>query len=627
MSRALLLGLILVFACGCERVRDTAERVKRDLRRVAGPGPAAAEAPGVVPDSFPTVTRRVLTGATAHALSAVTPDGTSLLTTDWQTGNLQVRNLSDGSVRDLTRNPYPFAEGLALFPVVSRDGSQVAFTWVALPGQELSIRTVPFAGGEVRELARENAGANWIMIHDWLPDGSALLASRAAAGADELFMLGRDGRAGPVLRGLQPNTATMNPLLSPDGRFIAFAAEGARGTGRAVFVLDRTTGREAQLDGYEGAQSVLGWSPDGNHLLFASDRTGSPGAWLQPMDAGRAAGPPVLVKPDMFRATPVGFTRNGRFFYAIETGSHNLYSVPFDPTALAARGDAAPVLPWAQRHITGFSYSPDGRALVYAFREGPPGAERRAFAIRSTTGGEERVHRLADFQRADAPHWARENELLFFGRRDNGPVMTFRMQPSTGRTDTMSAPPRSEGVFAFHRAAGDSLIMLANPQRNGKPTSRYRILVWDPVSGGSREIYALGSLDSTGGYRLSQLTRSSDGRMLAFVRSGPTTGSPPDSTLLMVVPAAGGEPRVLARGQVWSPVFTPDGKALLFATGEQDTEARVMSVSVDGGSPQPVGLTTRGLASIRLSPDGTALTFTAGEQAFEIWSMENFLPR
>lgn len=35
---------------------------------------------------------------------------------------------------------------------------------------------------------------------------------------------------------------------------------------------------------------LLDWTPDGTALLFWSDREGSPGVWLQPMQSGKPSG-------------------------------------------------------------------------------------------------------------------------------------------------------------------------------------------------------------------------------------------------------------------------------------------------------------------------------------------------
>jgi hypothetical protein len=56
----------------------------------------------------------------------------------------------------------------------------------------------------------------------------------------------------------------------------------------------------------------------------------------------------------------------------------------------------------------------------------------------------------------------------------------------------------------------------------------------------------------------------------------------------------------------------------------------LLRLPLEGGEPQktrlpPTGYFTRG--NIHMHPDGRRLAITAGHQKFEVWVMENFLPK
>lgn len=58
----------------------------------------------------------------------------------------------------------------------------------------------------------------------------------------------------------------------------------------------------------------MGWVPESNHVLFASDRTGTNSLWSLAVVDGKPEGAPTLLKRDVGRILPLGFARDGSFF-------------------------------------------------------------------------------------------------------------------------------------------------------------------------------------------------------------------------------------------------------------------------------------------------------------------------
>jgi tetratricopeptide (TPR) repeat protein len=63
----------------------------------------------------------------------------------------------------------------------------------------------------------------------------------------------------------------------PDGKSFVFTDEDATSTD--IYLWSAPEGRETLLVKHQANDFPLGWTPDGKRLLFASDRTGSIGAW------------------------------------------------------------------------------------------------------------------------------------------------------------------------------------------------------------------------------------------------------------------------------------------------------------------------------------------------------------
>jgi tricorn protease len=84
----------------------------------------------------------------------------------------------------------------------------------------------------------------------------------------------------------------INPVFSPDGRWLAFSSN--RHGSYDVFVVAAHGGRPRRLTHDSAADLVAGWTPDGKHVLFASSRTVDfPPRWelyTVPFDAERPGG-------------------------------------------------------------------------------------------------------------------------------------------------------------------------------------------------------------------------------------------------------------------------------------------------------------------------------------------------
>ena len=114
---------------------------------------------------------------------------------------------------------------------------------------------------------------------------------------------------------------------------------------------------------------------------------------------------------------------------------------------------------------------------------------------------------------------------------------------------------------------------------------------------------------------------SPDGQWLAI-----GTGAPGEEGTLRIVPAAGGEARVLRRRQGFfrKPQWTPDGRYLMYLAGTQ-----LYRLPAEGGEPQPVGVQAQNSnqSIFAIHPDGRKLAFLGGNPKGAIWVMERFLPK
>lgn len=121
---------------------------------------------------------------------------------------------------------------------------------------------------------------------------------------------------------------------------------------------------------------------------------------------------------------------------------------------------------------------------------------------------------------------------------------------------------------------------------------------------------------------------SPDGEFLAFSLAA----EPPESSRLVVLPARGGNPRVLVNGQnLFVQDWAADG-GIYFSGQPNGTEGGwLWRATIDGDAPELVlgpsnmqGYSRPGQFGMSIHPNGRAITFTAGVAVqAEVWVVEN----
>ena len=277
--------------------------------------------------------RRTWEGSYLELVSA-SPDGRLVSNMDELYGNMWVRDVRSGKTRAITGNTsYATWTGVASSSVFSPDSKELAYVWSSFAAKRTEIRIGGVDSTPPRVIYQADTTVRSISVEDWTSDGAYLATVLARGdGSSQLLLISTATGAQPrVIRTFVDWLGPSGVRVSPDGRYIAYSIPASRLDGRReVHVLSLGEGRDQLVARSDADDAVLGWTADGAHLVFSSERGGSPGVWSAPMSDGRPSGEPRLVRGDIWRMIPLRLTASGNLFYLVQAGDRQLNIASFD---------------------------------------------------------------------------------------------------------------------------------------------------------------------------------------------------------------------------------------------------------------------------------------------------------
>lgn len=592
--------------------------------------------------------RQAWSGAGVDPMGTPSADGRYLSFTDWETGDLAVRDLAEDASRRLTNTGGWQASGdYAEYSAMSPDGRQIAYAWFTDKGNQpgasrcqcrYDLRVVASTGGDAskpRVLLQTKDSNEWLRPAAWMPDGKQLVVVRALP--DRSYQLALLTLADNSLRILKsfggggPETVS----VSPDGRFLVYdVAPGDEGVSRDIHVLTVDGGRETPVVQAAGYDRSAVWSADGGHVLFISDRTGTESLWRVPMRDATASGPAVFVSAIGGNSVLMGTTRRGAALYWTAGTISNVYVANVDAN-FTATGPATIAIDRFVNSNHAPSWSPDGGRLAYLSRRGASRAAGAGTLAIHTLGTGETRDVQTKFPVADQASWFPDGRSVLVASREQAESRHnfYRVDVTTGdaqlllRSKELGIPGRRPQLSPDGQA-----IVYADRGVGTDADRDARLLMrFDIASGQETE---LKKIEGNEGY-FTSFAISPDGADVAYLRFE-NAGR---WSILEVMPQRGGESRELFRdnnntGSRYAGLgWTPDKRYIIVTrtTGTgASTRTSFWKVPVTGGAAEEMGISAPGeIRFPSFHPKGgrTAFSGTGGGSEPAIWMIENFLPR
>jgi Tol biopolymer transport system component len=561
-------------------------------------------------------TRQVWTGPKVDVYGSVSSDGRYLSFVDWENhGALGLHDLTTGEDRLIAKG------GEAEYSTTSKDGKTIAFAWFKPDVWRYEVRLANLSGDPAPRRLFDNPEVDEISPYDWSPDGKWIAVS--VRRKDHTAQIGLLSAAAGTLRVLKTTdwSGSTRMFFSPDGQCVAYdlALDGGQ---RDVYVMAADGSREIAAVVDPNQDIVMGWSPDGRYLLFASDRSGSMGLWALPFRAGKPQGVPQLVKSDIgaFESS-MGMTAAGALYFG-KTGTARSVEVASVDWNV---GKILTPLPY-RRFVRSASYpswSGDGKFLGGISMSDPSGANQvlSVYSLESGKTVRESHPRMRFMGAAQlSPDGA---SFAVQGNDLKGRIGLFLVNIASSEVTpvVIAGDPgedgRREGLANPFWSPDGKKIYYQKISRELKKITSMALVAKDLTSGNERELVRR---DILGMPRISP-----DGHWIAVPSNDPAT----KSSFIQLIPVDGGEIREVARVQDPVRLFFPgwDGQALIVRKVlTKDTE-ELWRIPAIGGEPRKLQMDLRtimGSGPVFISPSGRYIAYpVTGDSTSEVSVVEN----
>ena len=491
-------------------------------------------------------------------------------------------------------------------PALSPDGGEIAFAYAG------DIWIVSAEGGVARRVTAHVAEDS---DPAFSPDGTTLAFLSQRTGGGNLYTIALDGNSAP--RRLTHHGATSGPFSwSPDGKWLYFSS-GYGGLGGSLYKVGTEGGSPIRLahDPLEAHYNVA-VSPDGATLAFNNNGhqwwrhgpnpSGHSDIWLvgEAIDASDHRRLTRYLGRNLWPMWNADGT--GLYYVCDRSGEENLWFMP-----LSGDDDAEPVTHFTEGRVLRPSISADGRWIAFE-------RDFRIWRLNVETGEAAPVEIVvyADDKATPVRHQTYTGDISEFELSPDGKKVAFIVHGE---------------VFADLADKGDKVKKGGDSFKVTDTHARESELAWSPSSDrivyvsdrdGRNEIY-LYDFKERKETRLTDSpamkyapTFSPDGKWIAFVQ---------DRTEIRLIDAETLEERPFVTGQYFTGVlpptdyvWSPDGRWIAFVATDDHFFSNVYVQRIDETEPhQLTFLSNISCWGLHWSPDGKFLVFNTGQYRTE----------
>jgi len=358
-----------------------------------------------------------------------------------------------------------------------------------------------------------------------------------------------------------------DPEVSPDGKWVAYTLSTIDTTADKrltdIWMVNWDGTQDIRLTyANENSASAPRWSPDGKYLSFTSDRP------------GKAKGSQVWV--------------------------------------LDRRGGEAHQLTDTKNHLSYYAWSPDGKKLLLGIAE-----DKQA----ESEGKDKEKDKEKEKPKPiviDRYHFKQDVEGYI--STETMPTLIYLFDLETHKLEKLTTDTKYNEQNAVWSPDGTHIAYVSNHDPDPDRTTNTDVFVVEAKTNSTPK--KLTTFEGPDGGRLAW---SPDSKWIAYLQGSAPKYLEYNQNKLAVVPAAGGEPRLLTERldrAVSSPAFSEDGKSVTVLVTDDRSEY-LASVSLSDGAVQRL-IDTTGTAMVRNQAAGhSAVVWTTDAAPGEIFAFED----
>ena len=493
--------------------------------------------------------------------------------------------------RRLTTNS---SENPVFSGAISPDGKYLAYS------DSAGIHLKLIETGEERLLPKPSGVASdaALVVQDWFPDGTRLLATLWEAG---------DRPSVWVVSVLAENARRLRDdavgwSVSPDGSHLAYTSGTGQNYQREIWVMSpqgESPERVLGLDENDRA-SFVQWSPDGRRVAYFKWHPAPERVECSIETCTLKGAERTVVVADRLLSSfcwiPQGYIVYSRL-ESLAAVDSNLWKIPVDSRTGKPEGGPTRVTNWAGFRIDSLKASADGMRISYA----KTSYQAHAYVGELEAGGTRMKppQRLTLGEATDLPTaWTGDGKFVMFLSDRSGSWGLYKQAIDGGTAQVLV----TANVLRQVRLSPDGswLLYLVMPKETGSSTP-IRVMRM-PVLGGPSQMVL--EVKNESGLRCARAPatfcavseRSPDGKLLTITGFDPLKGRGPVLKTIQTDPTVGYD---------WD--LAPDGsKVAVHKAGE--AEAHVRLLSLNGGNDREITVKGwGGLQTMDWSPDGKVL--------------------
>ena len=505
---------------------------------------------------------------------------------------------------------------------LSPDGKKLTFSSTMYEG---SLWTVPIPGKVRPDIAgnpEKLIGKDevWAWGHAWSADGKWIaynhMKNEEDGFVDEMHVIPSSGGEPvkipvPVNRGGSFHLFQYSLSLSPDGKVLAYATKEEGDSDKPnesyIYTVPVNGGSARRLT--DGSTWLPEFSPDGSKIAYIKTSAEGDGLWVIPSHGGR----PVKVC-DLGRRVwgpPIWSPNSDYIAYLLEPEPgkecKEIWFVPVSDKGEATALPRSIELPLqAARNLGGWTFE----NKIGLFLINP--VHQAIYTVRSSGGKATQVTPPENY--AFSPGWDPDGKRIYLiynnvyssVASEGGEISAIPVSGAVGINFPVVSPDGKKILFHGFKKGISGLHIWIAPTQGGEPTQ---------LGGPFDDDFIEDAFPQW----------SPDSRTVCFYRHEKTSDGNGVRSSLCLVPAEGGDVRVLIADQdslineisPRSMCWSPDGKSIVYYCNK---DGKIKTTPVDDGEPKILAQLQKGIQArwINFSPNGKEIIYTANEKIWKI---------